>query len=117
MAQATAPCSGEDTLSTTRSRTLRLPGFLKSECRKAAGITSRRPAMTQSRPRRAVVVCTASRLLQRDFPQKRQLVEGAAGAEDHRELRVLGHHDRQPGLLAQEHVEVLELRPAARHDH
>src|SRR5690606_10227534 len=56
-------------------------------------------------------------LLKGDFAQQVDLVEGAAGAEHDGELRILADHDREPGLLAEQHVEVLEQRAAARqHD-
>src|SRR6188474_259661 len=47
-------------------------------------------------------------LVDGDLPQQIEFTEHLAGAQDHRRQRILGARHRQPGLLAQPLVEVLQ---------
>src|SRR5262249_23114186 len=53
----------------------------------------------------------------RDFLQKLQVIERLAAPQHDRADRIVAHHHRQARLLAQQDVEVLQQRAAAReHD-
>src|SRR5262245_18033990 len=102
-AQVTALSSGADTRRTAWSKLDSSP-VLSELRRMSAGSSNRSPASDQSTMRRRNVIQRGDALLQRDLPEQVDLVEDLAGAEHDGELRVLADHDRQAGLLAQEHV-------------
>ena len=57
------------------------------------------------------------RLVDRNLPQQVEVRQHLAGAEHDRRQRILGHRERQAGLLAQPLVEILQHRAAAgQHD-
>src|SRR5688572_25479707 len=122
MTQLAPLCRGAATRRTTLSKAESLctagSDQLRHEaCRNAMGRSRMTSASTYSRTRRGGWNANEPTLLQRDLAEEAQLVERAPRAQHDRELRVLRDHDRQAGLLAQEHVEVLQLRAAAReHD-
>src|SRR5581483_3962153 len=101
--------------STARSSQLMSDGDFRLARRNRTGSAISTATITHSRARRVSVMVRGS--VDGHFLEELELVERLAGAEHDGELRILRDHDRQAGLLAQEHVEVLELRAAAReHD-
>ena len=123
-----ADCAGETMRRMPRSSVDRSPGA-RALMRIAMIASSSMPATKNpSRTLRLPVIACRSNdrtpsvpvtnvLLQCDFPEQVQLVEGPAGAEHDGALGRIGDHHRQAGLLAQQDVQVAQLRPAAReHD-
>src|SRR5215470_14315797 len=118
MTQPTPRWIGDEMARTTRSKAFTRDGFFRFADRKATGTERRSTAKRMSKVRRRRGTDRLpTALLQSHLAEEAELVEGAAGPQHDGELRVLGDHHRQARLLAEEHIEVLELGAAAReHD-
>src|SRR5215471_8682931 len=99
-----------------RSRADSSPGFF-ALIRRVMTASSSVPATTAPSRTRLLLPLRTLLLLQRHFSEQAELVQRPPGAQHHRTLGRVRDHHRQPRLLAEEDVEVAELRPAAReHD-